>query len=247
MTILDCGGVNAAATIERAIASCLGEAGAPILLIDDHSTDDTVARAVAVAGPRLRVVRVPAEGVSAARQAGLDAVETDFAAWLDADDEWVPGRLARLEAMLRAGHDVATEAIDLHDGPSGAWLQRLTVPAFARGARGAVRLFERNVLPGDTQVAFRASAYREATPGLRPDDLRPREFSTFFSAPSVAARGSSVATKPAIACTPIQAACRGTWHGKRPRSRLCCENIPTRACASCISRLGTTRAWSAGV
>jgi glycosyltransferase involved in cell wall biosynthesis len=152
---------NAAATIERAIASCLGESGAPILLIDDHSTDDTVARAVAVAGPRLRVVRVSPEGVSAARQAGLDAVETDFAAWLDADDEWVPGRLGRLEAMLRAGHDVATEAIDLHDGPSGAWLHRLTVPAFARGARGAVRLFERNFLPGDTQVAFRAATYRE--------------------------------------------------------------------------------------
>src|SRR5206468_2420392 len=97
-----------------------------------------------------------------ARQTGLDAAETEFAAWLDADDEWVPGRMARLQAMLRSGCDIATEAIDLYDGPSGSWLKRLPVPAFLRGPRGAVRLFERNFLPGDTQVAFRVKAYREA-------------------------------------------------------------------------------------
>lgn len=154
---------NAAATIERAVTSCLGEPDAPLLLIDDHSTDSTIARARAIAGARLRVIPARAPGgVAAARQAGLDAVETDVAAWLDADDEWVPGRLGRLTAMLRTGCDVATEAIDLYDGPSGAWLRRLTVPEFLLGPRGAVRLFERNFLPGDTQVAFRVAAYREA-------------------------------------------------------------------------------------
>jgi hypothetical protein len=154
---------NAAATIERAVTSCLGEPDAALLLIDDRSTDDTVARAQAAGGGRLRVIssRAPG-GVAAARQTGLDAVETDVAAWLDADDEWVPGRLDRLASLLGDGSDVATEAIDLCDGPSGAWLRRLTVPDFLRGPRGAVRLFERNFLPGATQVAFRVAAYRAA-------------------------------------------------------------------------------------
>ena len=173
---------NAAATIERAVASCLGEPDAALLLIDDHSTDATVALARAAGGARLRVIAARAPGgVAAARQTGLDAIETDFAAWLDADDEWVPGRLGRLTAILRAGSDVATEAIDLHDGPSGAWLRRLPVPEFLRGPRSAVRLFERNFLPGDTQVAFRVAAYREAG-GYDPAICGPESFDVLLRA-----------------------------------------------------------------
>ena len=154
---------NAAATIERAVRSACAEPGCPLVLIDDHCTDDTVARARAVAGGRLRVVAAPAPGgVPSARQAGLDSVDTEFAAWLDADDEWIPGRAERLLAPLQAGADVATEAIDLHDGASGAFLRRLAVPEFVRREVTPARLFERNHLPGDTQVAFRTAVFRAA-------------------------------------------------------------------------------------
>ena len=154
---------NAAATIERAIASCLPEPECPILLVDDHSTDDTVARARTIARSRLTVVSAPNPGgVSMARQAALDAIDTDYAAWLDADDEWVPRRAERLLSLLCEGADVAVEAIDLHDGASGRWLRRMTVPAFVRKPGGTLRLFERNFLPGDTQVAFRTATFREA-------------------------------------------------------------------------------------
>ena len=154
---------NAAVTIERAVASACRETSCPLVLVDDHCTDDTVARARVVAGDRLRVVEAPGPGgVPVARQTGLDAVETEFAAWLDADDEWVPGRAGRLLAPLRAGADVATEAIDLHDGVSGTFLRRLEVPAFIRRETTPARLFERNHLPGDTQVAFRTEVFRAA-------------------------------------------------------------------------------------
>ena len=153
---------NAAATIERAVASCASEA-CPLVLIDDHCTDDTVARARAVIGSRLRVLRAQDPGgIPLARQCGLDAIDTDLAAWLDADDAWIPGRSERLVGMLEAGHDVAVDAIDLHDGSTGTWLRRLTAPGFLRGPAGAVRLFERNWLPGDSQVGFRATVFREA-------------------------------------------------------------------------------------
>ena len=173
---------NASATIERAVSSALKERAARLVLIDDHSTDDTVARARAAAGSRLRVLRAPDPGgIAIARQAGLDAIDTEFAAWLDADDEWVPGRLERLTTPLRAGFDVAVESLELVDGPSGRVLRRLTVPGFLRQPGGPVRLFERNVLPGDTQVAFRVSEFREAG-GYDPSTIGPESYDLLLRA-----------------------------------------------------------------
>ncbi len=85
-----------------------------------------------------------------------------YAAWLDADDEWIPGRALRLITQLDAGADVVVDALDLHDGESGVWLRRLEVPKFLRGCRHPMQLFERNYLPGDTQVGFRVSTFRAA-------------------------------------------------------------------------------------
>lgn len=154
---------NAAATIERAVRSCVAEPSTPILLVDDHCTDDTVARARLLAGDRLRVIAAPNPGgIPVARQAGLDAVDTPFATWVDADDEWVPGRAARMRTALERGADVVVDAFDLHDGATGARLRRLTAPPFLHGKHGAVRLFERNFLPGDSPVGFRVSVFRDA-------------------------------------------------------------------------------------
>jgi glycosyltransferase involved in cell wall biosynthesis len=154
---------NAAATIERAVRSCLGETSPPILLVDDHCTDDTVPRALAAAHGHLRIVAAPDPGgIPVARQAGLDAVDTPFATWVDADDEWVAGRAARMRQALLAGHDVVVDAFDLHDGATGERLRRLTAPPFLHGEHGAVRLFERNFLPGDSPVGFRVDVFRRA-------------------------------------------------------------------------------------
>jgi glycosyltransferase involved in cell wall biosynthesis len=178
---------NAAATIGRAIGSCLSE-DARIVLADDGSSDGTVRLAQSLAGGRLRVVPVAAPGgVAVARQAALDEADTPFAAWLDADDEWVPGRADRLTAMLRSGGDVAWESIDLHDGPTGRWLRRLTTPEYLRAPGGIVRLFERNALPGDTQVAFRTSVFREAG-GYDPTLCGPESFDLLLRALTRGAR-----------------------------------------------------------
>lgn len=173
---------DAAATIERALLSCLSEPGCPIVLVDDFSQDDTVARARSIAGPSLRVLTSPPSGgVGLARQCALDAVETEYAAWLDADDEWIAGRAGRLVGMLENGFDIATESIDLHDGETGEWRRRLTVPSFVRGRAGALRLFERNFLPGDTQVAFRTQVFRDAG-GFDPAIRGPESFDLLLRA-----------------------------------------------------------------
>jgi glycosyltransferase involved in cell wall biosynthesis len=179
---------NAAATIERALLSCLTEPDCPIVLVDDFSRDDTVARARSIAGSGLRVLTSPPPGgVGLARQRALDAVETEYAAWLDADDQWIAGRAGRLVRMLEDGADVATESIDLIDGETGVWRRRLTVPSFVRGRAGALRLFERNFLPGDTQVAFRTQVFRDAG-GYDPAIRGPESFDLLLRAIRLGAR-----------------------------------------------------------
>ncbi len=153
---------NAAETIRRAVSSCVDER-IPICLVDDNSTDNTVELARSVGDGLLEVVECEAPGgVGAARQAGLDAVDTPYAAWLDADDEWIHGRAQRVEQALDAGADVVSDTIELYDGRSGEFLRSLRPPAFLRSTPYAWRLFERNYLPGDTQLGFRVDAFRQA-------------------------------------------------------------------------------------
>jgi glycosyltransferase involved in cell wall biosynthesis len=72
-----------------------------LLVVDDGSTDGTVAVATAY-GPALTVLRQPPQGRAAACNAGLRAARGEFIAFLDADDLWHPEKLARQLAVFRA-------------------------------------------------------------------------------------------------------------------------------------------------
>jgi glycosyltransferase involved in cell wall biosynthesis len=154
---------NASSTIERAVQSAIIQRNCPILLVDDFSSDDTVGRARSVAGSRLRVVR-PTEhrSLGVTRQAGLDAVETPFAVWLDADDEFLPGRVERLVwALRRDNADLATDDIELFDGTSPLFLKHLPIPEFLKQRQPLARLFERNYLQGVGYIGFRTEFARK--------------------------------------------------------------------------------------
>jgi glycosyltransferase involved in cell wall biosynthesis len=97
-----------------------------LIVVDDGSSDDTaevVARAAA-ADPRVRLVRRPPSGVSAARNAGIAAATGEWLAFLDSDNTWVPHFLQVMLGYLRsrglrAGHaviDTMTEPTDEHSG-----------------------------------------------------------------------------------------------------------------------------------
>jgi len=153
---------NAAATITHAVRSAVAQGPYPLLLIDDHSGDDTVAVAQAVAGPHLRVVRPPDHGpLGATRQAGLLAVETPYAAWLDADDEFLPGRLPRLlKALADRDGDIAVDAADLADDGHTEPGDLLGIPTFLTRDPWLARQFERNYLPAPGAIVFRTDALR---------------------------------------------------------------------------------------
>lgn len=146
---------NAAATIERALRSAVKEPADAIVVVDDASEDDTVARAMAIADPRLRIVSIAShQTVGHARQTALTQIGTPIGLWLDADDELLAGRTERLcLALERERADIATDAAELVT-PDGT-VQTLPLPAFLQTPPGIVRLFERNYLPAPGPVAFR--------------------------------------------------------------------------------------------
>jgi glycosyltransferase involved in cell wall biosynthesis len=73
--------------IEQTIASALDQACsfAEIIVVDDGSTDDTVAR-LADFGQRIRVIRSSRGGVQRARNLGVEACGTPYVALCDSDD-----------------------------------------------------------------------------------------------------------------------------------------------------------------
>jgi glycosyltransferase involved in cell wall biosynthesis len=97
---------DAQAFIAEAIESIRIQDGVDleIIVIDDGSTDGTraIVERIAQQEPRLRLLTSPHAGVAKARNLGLAAARAGIIAFLDADDLYPPGRLARQLNILRA-------------------------------------------------------------------------------------------------------------------------------------------------
>jgi GT2 family glycosyltransferase len=74
---------------------------APVVLVDNASTDDTVA-AVRAAHPEVTVLALAENAGALARTLGAAAARTPFLAFTDDDSWWAPGDLARAVAVMRA-------------------------------------------------------------------------------------------------------------------------------------------------
>ena len=97
---------NCAATLARCLA-CVRAQTHPdfeAIFVDDGSTDATGARlaAAARADARLRVLSRPHRGVSAARNAGLDAARGTYVFFADPDDAFSPALIEKGVAAMEA-------------------------------------------------------------------------------------------------------------------------------------------------
>lgn len=101
--------------LEEAIGSVLAQSYPhwELLLVDDGSTDrsSAIARRLAESDPaRIRYLEHPGHrnlGMSASRNLGLSHSRGKYLALLDADDVWLPEKLARQVAILEAHPEVA--------------------------------------------------------------------------------------------------------------------------------------------
>jgi glycosyltransferase involved in cell wall biosynthesis len=100
---------DAAGTIARALSSVLAQEWRPleVIVVDDASRDRTAAIvedfAAAAGSVTIRLLRhAVARGAAGARNAGIAAASGEIIAFQDADDEWLPDKLARQVERLRA-------------------------------------------------------------------------------------------------------------------------------------------------
>ncbi|MEN6348414.1 MAG: glycosyltransferase family 2 protein [Syntrophomonas sp.] len=86
--------------VQRALQSVFNQTIQPIeiVIVDDGSSDGGAELVEGIDDDRIRLIRQANAGVSAARNRGIGAAQGTLIAFLDADDEWMPGFL---ETVLR--------------------------------------------------------------------------------------------------------------------------------------------------
>jgi len=93
---------NAEQYVGRAIESVLQQTrpAEEVIVVDDGSTDGTAA-VVEDYGSKVRLIKQSNAGASEARNMGIKSAKSQWIAFLDADDEWLPEKLKVQMAHLR--------------------------------------------------------------------------------------------------------------------------------------------------
>ena len=93
---------NKECEIEGTIRSVLSQTRLPdeIVVVDDGSTDRSAGIVQRIDSPLIRLVAQPNAGECAARNRAIAEARGEYLALIDADDEWEPGFLAEIEAMI---------------------------------------------------------------------------------------------------------------------------------------------------
>jgi len=98
---------NSGRFVAQAVESVLTQTYSPIevIVVDDGSTDDTKSVLSRFNG-QIRYICQPNSGPSAARNTGIRIAEGEYISFLDADDLWVPDKLALQTAFMQKSPNI---------------------------------------------------------------------------------------------------------------------------------------------
>jgi glycosyltransferase involved in cell wall biosynthesis len=140
-----------------------------VVVHDDGSTDETETVLAGFDDPRVRTIRhSEGIGIAASRNALLEDARGEFIAWLDSDDRYTDGSLARRLRLLEANPRVglvhgAFDLIDDRDQPLPNWPAVHEGDTLQRGEVAFRELLQSNTITTSTVVA-RRSAHDAAGP-----------------------------------------------------------------------------------
>jgi teichuronic acid biosynthesis glycosyltransferase TuaG len=161
---------NSADTIVRAVNSALAQDvdGLRVLVVDDCSEDDTRAALANLAAQDKRVQPVYMQsnaGAGVARRIALQKRNSDFIAFLDADDMWMPSKLERALSVFNMDESV----LIVH---SGRYISNASSGVIKRDAGRSgltpIQVFSmRNPITTSSAVVKSSAQNIEAMPDIR--------------------------------------------------------------------------------
>ncbi len=159
---------NAAATVARALDSALAQTYRPIevIVVDDCSKDATSAIVAAYRDERIRLLRLPRNyGAGGVLNPAIAIARGEYIAFLDADDEWLPTKLAKQVPVLRENPratmvNCACRCVDQSGNVALDW--GTPPPGLDKGDLWRALLAETHI--AKPSVVARASALREVGP-----------------------------------------------------------------------------------
>lgn len=137
-----------------------------LLVVDNQSSDGSwaLAQSLAAADPRIVALQCASPGAAPARNAALARARGRYIAFLDCDDAWLPGKLARqIDAMRASGAALCWSAYQVVDEAG----QMLRVQAAANTTTYDDHLAKRNVIGCATVVYDSTLLGRQPMPLIR--------------------------------------------------------------------------------
>jgi glycosyltransferase involved in cell wall biosynthesis len=153
---------NVATVVAETLKSVLAQTYTDfeVLIIDDGSTDDSVAICQEFQDERFRMIHQQNRGLAGARNTGIRHAQGDYLAFLDSDDLWLPEKLERHVQHLETAPEVGvsfsrSHFIDAEGQPLGIYqMPKLTdiTPGY---------LFCRNPISNGSCVVIRKAVLAE--------------------------------------------------------------------------------------